>query len=445
MVLRTSELLQSLFEGSPDGIVIADERGIIQQANSACLELLGYAPRELEGQPIELLVPPRVDSHPALRSAYQQRPRPRAMGTGLDLTARHRDGREIPVDVSLTPLALADRTWVAATLRDLRRRAATGETLRVQATALRSAANGVIITDREGVISWVNPAACRITGYSEQELLGQHTRALKSGKHEPQFYAQLWQTVLGGQAWSGTIVNRRKDGTLYDEEQTIAPVADEAGNISHFIAIKQDVTERRLAEAALAAVRADLAARVAEIESLNAQLREQAVRDPLTGLYNRRYFYETIEREVSASRRSALPLSLLAIDVDHFKQVNDAHGHAVGDAALLALAKVIGACIRAADMACRFGGEEFVIAMPGATLEVAERRAEDLRGRFSATPIATPARQPLRVTVSIGVAAMRVDSEAVSDALARADAALYEAKLAGRNRVVAHLEATSRG
>lgn len=430
------ELFHALFAASPDAVVIADEEGIIRLANDACLGLFGYLPFELEGQPIELLVPSRFMDHSERRAAYLESPRPRGMAAGLELVALHKSGREIPVDIALTPLQHAGKRWVAAAARDMTSRALQGDTLRVQATALRSAANGVVITDRLGMITWVNPAATRITGYGAQELIGQHSRMLKSGAHGPQFYAELWKTVLAGDTWSGTIINRKKDGTLYHEEQTIAPVVNDDDQITHFIAIKQDVTERRRADEALERARADLDARLAEIELLNAQLREQAIRDPLTELFNRRYFFETIGRDISAATRKKEPIALLAIDIDHFKRVNDVHGHAVGDAGLVALAGIIKKCVRGSDIACRFGGEEFVVALLGADLEVARRRAEELRAAFSRSSFSTSSEARVSATVSIGITSLRLGQETIQTALARADAALYEAKRTGRDRVV---------
>jgi PAS domain S-box-containing protein len=123
--------------------------------------------------------------------------------------------------------------------------------LRLQDMAVRSAANAIVITDREGRITAVNPAFTRLTGYSAQEAIGESPRLLKSGQHDQAFYRNLWETILSGRVWSGEVVNRRKDGSLYIEEQTITPVRDERGAISHFIAIKQDVTERKRAEEVL--------------------------------------------------------------------------------------------------------------------------------------------------------------------------------------------------
>jgi len=336
--------------------------------------------------------------------------------------------------VTLTPARHAGGAVVLAAIRDMRPRAAAGAVLRVQATALRSAANGIVITDQTGYISWVNPSACRMTGYVEAELLGQHTRIFKSGAHDTGVYQDLWRTVLAGQTWSGVMVNRRKDGTTYTEEQTIAPVLDEDGAVTHFIAIKQDVTARTRAEEALVRAHVELAARMREIEALNLALREQATQDPLTGLYNRRYFHDTIGRDRARTRRDGEPLSLILIDVDHFKGVNDAHGHEAGDRVLVALAEILLAGVRASDLACRFGGEEFVVAMPGMPLALAVERVEAWRQRFAATGFVDGGAGPFHATFSAGVVALTSGDETIASALARADAALYRAKHGGRDR-----------
>jgi diguanylate cyclase (GGDEF)-like protein/PAS domain S-box-containing protein len=428
---------RALFEASPDALLVVDEAGTVLLANAACTALLGYTPQELVGAPIERLIPVRHHQHRAHRDRYLVDPRPRQMGMLTELHAVHRDGHEVAVDVALTPERIDGARVVLAAIRDMRRRVAAGATLRVQATALRSAANGIVITDDRGYITWVNPAACRITGHDEDELVGRHTRLLKSGEHDAAFYQQLWETVLGGATWSGVIVNRRKDGTTYTEEQTIAPVVDEDGRVTHFIAIKQDVSERQRAQEALARAHAQLAERMQEIETLNRALQEQATRDPLTGLYNRRYFHETVARDRARTRRDGDPLCLIVIDLDHFKIVNDAHGHEAGDRVLVALAAILTDGIRASDLPCRFGGEEFVVAMPGAPLACAAERVDSWRQRLAATPFHDARGAAFHVSFSAGVIAMEADDETLASALHRADAALYTAKRAGRDRVVA--------
>ena len=429
-------LFRALFEASADALLVVDTVGKIVLANAAAGRLFGRPERELEGLSVETFVPARHASHAQLREEYAANPRARTMGLGLDLSLCRADGREVPVDISLTPLTVSGRPLVACSVRDLSGRLPAGDSLRVQATALRSAANGIVITDRAGVVTWVNPAASAITGYSADELIGQHTRILKSGRHPREFYAELWDTVNRGDTWSGTIVNRRKDGTEYHEEQTIAPVVDEDGAITHFIAIKQDVTEQRRVQEELTRAHAALGAKVVEVEILNEKLREQAIRDPLTGLHNRRYLDETIVRDMARVSRSGQPLAVAALDVDLFKQVNDSHGHAAGDLVLQRLADVLRANVRASDLVCRSGGEEFVVVMPGATLEAALVRAEAWRESFAREVVPVRPGVEVSCTVSIGVSRHRSRKETFDACLDRADAALYAAKRGGRNRIV---------
>ena len=141
--------------------------------------------------------------------------------------------------------------------------------LRLLSAALEAAANGIVITDPEGTILWVNPAFTAVTGYTAEEALGQNPRLLKSGKHDRPFYSDLWNTILAGKVWRGELTNRRKDGTPYAEEMTITPVLDEGGTIRNFIAMKQDVTQRKRAEEKLKLT-------VAELERSNKELEQFA-------------------------------------------------------------------------------------------------------------------------------------------------------------------------
>ncbi len=143
------------------------------------------------------------------------------------------------------------RGQFATIFSDVTERKRTEERLRLQSTALEAAANGIVLTDSKGTILWVNPAFTKLTGYSAAEAIGQNTRLLKSGKHDETFYRNLWQTVNSGNVWQGDMINRRKDGSLYDEEMTITPVCDERGEVTYFIAMKQDITDRKKAETSL--------------------------------------------------------------------------------------------------------------------------------------------------------------------------------------------------
>lgn len=316
-----------------------------------------------------------------------------------------------------------------------RRRQEASEQVRLLHAAIGAAASAVALSDAKGICLWINPAFSQITGYSPEEVVGRSLSLLKSGVHDDAFYRQLWQTILAGEVWRGEVVNRHRSGRLYVEEMTIAPVPDAAGLPKHFVAVKQDVTERRRMETEVREANEALRAKIAEIETLQAQLQEQATRDPLTGLYNRRFFSETLLRETARARREEQPYSLVILDADHFKAVNDTHGHEVGDGVLVALAGLLRAQTREGDLVCRIGGEEFVALLPGAAAGDALARAEAWRAALAGRPL-LPERPDLAVTISGGVASFPADGADGDEVLRAADQALYEAKAAGRNRVV---------
>ena len=259
-------------------------------ANAACEKLLGYEARTLRDSPCRCSCLQAYPGHEELRAAYFRNSRPRPMGLGLSLAARHADGREIPVDISLSPIEVGGRRLTAAALRDFRGRAEDPDALRIQATALRSAANGIVITDRSGTIVWVNPAACAITGYEADELVGAHTRLLKSGEHRPDFYAELWQwspAARPGRGRSSTGARTARSTTRSRRSRPfwMRPAAGHALRRDQG-RCERPARSRRGPRHCASGARGE----VAEIESLNEQLRERAIRDPLTGLHNRRYF-----------------------------------------------------------------------------------------------------------------------------------------------------------
>ena len=208
-------LAQAVLQSSPDIIVVVDEDGRIVFINGRCLPLLGYEPAELIGKSVEVLVPGQFSRHKELRKKYQQNPAARSMGHRPILSALHKSGAKIPVDISLSPLPVLDgnRKLVQAVIRDALPLWTSQYELLVQSVAMNAADNGILITDTKGIIQWVNPAITRMTGYTSSELIGRTPRVLKSGEHGEAFYKNLWKTILAGETWFGEIVNRRKDGT----------------------------------------------------------------------------------------------------------------------------------------------------------------------------------------------------------------------------------------
>lgn len=199
--------------------------------------------------------------------------------------------------------------------------------------------------------------------------------------------------------------------------------------------LRREEQVRKAAQEGLKARNAELQAQIIEIQQLHKQLQEQAMRDSLTGLYNRRYLDETLERELARAKREAYPLSLMMIDLDHFKKVNDTYGHLAGDEVLKFFSGLLNESARAEDILCRYGGEEFLLLLPKMPLEVARERAEKWRTDFEAQTVVV-GEYRIRTTLSVGIAAYPDHGTTPDQLTQSADLALYLAKKDGRNRVV---------
>lgn len=229
---------------------------------------------------------------------------------------------------------------------------------------------------------------------------------------------------------------QRFDGQIAHVLNSAVPIRDERGQVQGCAVAMMDITSRVRAEDELRSMNAQLEGRLQEIQVLQEQLREQAIRDPLTGLYNRRYMQETFEVALAHAKRLGESIGVLLMDVDHFKSLNDRFGHKAGDLMLEALGRLLRATSRQMDIACRYGGEEFVLVMPGATLAMALQRAESWRAAFAAQRL-DDSGATLQATLSVGVAGFPDHGHSVDDLLRAADTALYLAKRAGRNCVKA--------
>lgn len=283
--------------------------------------------------------------------------------------------------------------------------------IRLQRVALESVANAIVITTTDGVIEWVNPAFTKLTGYSAAEAVGATPRLLRSGNHSRIFYSRMWETLLRGEVWHGEMYNRRRDGTVYAEEQTITPVRDESRRITHFVAVKQDITERKQQEE---------------------KIRHLALHDSLTNLPNRRAFDAMIRR---IAHRGG-PAALLVIDIDDFKFINDSSGHPVGDQLLSEIGQLLQKQLRPFDFLARFGGDEFVALLEEVKEDETAAIAERLRHTVEAFWL-EHGDAALHATISVGVA--MIDGSADPKTfISRADAALYAAKERGKNRVVTY-------
>ncbi len=243
--------MESLIACLADSMLIFDNQGIIEETNPAAEDLFSRSRQELLGQRIETCIPAYDQAARERLGTAAADSRPHCVGDRLEVTGRRHDGTSFPLEISVSRLVWGRRPIFVGVIHDLTARKAAEEQLRLQGKALTAAANTIVITNPVGVIQWVNPAFENLTGYSEDEVIGRPINLLKSGRQDPNYYAKLWQTISRGEVWQGELINRRKDGNHYTEEMTITPVSDEAGRVVHFIAIKQDVTARKEAEARL--------------------------------------------------------------------------------------------------------------------------------------------------------------------------------------------------
>ena len=254
-LLRDSESRhRALFEQSADANLLVDEHGIAD-CNPAALQMFGYASKEeLVGQAV-LSISPATQPDGTSSRAAATRHMASTLAAGqhrFEWTHRRKTGELFPTDVCLTGLTLGGRRMLLGTVRDISERQRAEAQLRLQSAALNAAASAVVITDRQGTIVWSNRAFTQLTGYEAGEAMGKNPgEILKSGVQDRAFYRELWSTIRAGRVWHGELINRRKDGQRYPEEQTITPVTDVHGEITHFVGIKRDLTAQRQMEAQL--------------------------------------------------------------------------------------------------------------------------------------------------------------------------------------------------
>ena len=249
-LVRRERYFQALTENSLDVLTIVTREGAFQYNSPSLRHVLGYAPEELTGRNVFELVHPD-DQRNSMRVFQRALEHPELRFT-LELRYCRKDRSWCYLEVvGQNRLEDPEIAGIVLNARDITERKQAEARLHLQSTALESAANAIVITDRVGSMIWANSAFTRLTGYSLEEILGQNPRFLKSGQHDPAYYQNLWETILAGHVWQAEMVNRRKDGSLYTEETTITPVKDEQGKVTHFIAVKQDITARKQAERAL--------------------------------------------------------------------------------------------------------------------------------------------------------------------------------------------------
>ena len=288
------------------------------------------------------------------------------------------------------------------------------ETFRLFYLASEQNSQPIMITDRDGRIEYVNPALEQSTGYMASELIGANPRIFQSGQTSLAFYQEMWKSLLAGQSWEGELLNRRKNGEFYTECLSISPLCAETGQVTHFFAIKQDLSAFRN--------------KVCKVEYL-------ATFDSLTGLPNRGYLLASLIESIQDTAASGHELTIVHLDLDHFKSLNDSLGYAVADQVLVGIADRLRGIVRRDDVLARLTGDEFVLLLRGTVLDV--HLAEALK-RIQATiaePLMVAADQEVSLTFSIGIAVYPRDGFDSDTLLAAANLAMVAAKKAGGDTV----------
>lgn len=414
---RQRRRLNDVLEGSNTGTwewnVQTGETGF----NERWAEIIGYSLDELNPVSIDTWIE-RVhpDDLKLSRTLFERHFSGQLPFYDCEMRMRHKNGHWVWV---------ADRgkvvTWteqgqpllMSGTRQDISARKEAEGHLRMAATVFSHAREGILITDREGVILDVNAAFSFITGFGAEEVLGQRPNILKSGKHDDAFYTAMWRDLLENGFWYGEVWNRRKNGNLFVELLTISSVRDEHGNIQNFIGLFSDITL---------------------LKEHERQLERIAHYDSLTGLANRVLLSDRLSQAMIQTHRRERLLAVAYLDLDGFKAVNDTHGHEVGDQLLATVARNMKRVLRDGDTLARIGGDEFVAVLA------------DLPSVDDCVPLLSrlldTAAQPVRVgdalltiSASLGVTFYPEVDEVDADQLLRqADQAMYQAKQAGRNR-----------
>jgi diguanylate cyclase (GGDEF)-like protein/PAS domain S-box-containing protein len=295
-------------------------------------------------------------------------------------------------------------------IQDINEQKKINEKLRIASIAFETQ-ESIVVTDAAAKIISVNSAFERLTGYTAAEVIGRNPNILKSGQHDVAFYKQMWSSIIDGGSWTGEVWDKRKDGVVYPKWLNISAVRDELGEITHYVAISMDMTERKLSEE---------------------RIHRLAFYDTLTQLPNRRLLVDRLEQALAFSHRNGSYGAIFFMDLDNFKVINDTKGHDIGDLLLIEVAERLKSCIRENDTVARLGGDEFVVILQelSSATELADKQAAIVANKIVSSLNSTYhlSGHDYHCSASIGVCMFQGRDLGTEDLLKRADTAMYKAK-----------------
>jgi diguanylate cyclase (GGDEF)-like protein/PAS domain S-box-containing protein len=401
--------LHTVFDNTDEGIVIHDQQGHILAANRPAMALFGGDETAFQSLTVFELSAESMDKNKQIPLMIR-----RIMG-GEPLSIewrcrRLRDNSTFDSEIYYTRIIWNNEPVLMGMVQDITERKQREALIHRLSIAIEQSANIVLITDRQGVIQYVNPGIQLMTGYSIAETIGKTPRILKSGYHPPEFYAEMWATITSNNTWRGEFCNRHKDGRLIWGSTVITPITENR-EITHFVAIMTDTTLRKHHEQ---------------------ELYRQANFDELTGLPNRNFLIRQVRESIANTKHDCSKVILMLLDLDDFKTINDTMGHSVGDLLLQAVAERLQSFLSPDDMVARMGGDEFAIA----PLHISEfKQAVRLASRVMHSFIEPfdLQGQEVFITASMGIAVFPEDGQEMEDLLRNADTAMYYSKSKERN------------
>jgi diguanylate cyclase (GGDEF)-like protein/PAS domain S-box-containing protein len=413
---RGEQQVQLLLESTGEAIYGVDLEGNCTFVNPACLRMLGFEkPQDLVGQNIHVLLHGSGASSKSKTADQCGLCRKLREGETLEIdeqTLYRRDGTNFVAEYWSSAIYRdGDITGYVVTFADVtERKRIEAERLKLS-SAIEQTADVIMITDRDGVIEYVNPAFEQTTGYSRSEVIGKTPKLLKSDKHDERFAQRLWETILSGHVFRDVFINCKKDGQIFYEDKTITPLTDRGGEITHFIATGKDITEQMAAQE---------------------RLRYLAQHDPLTEVPNRNLLMDRLNQALAQARGGDRAAAVLFLDLDRFKLINDTLGHDAGDQVLLAVSQRLRKCVRKSDTVARLGGDEFALVL--SNINEPQDIAAIARGilEIFTHPIELKDREVF-VTASMGISVYPYNSEDAASLLQQAHIAACQAKEKGRN------------
>lgn len=401
-------LYRTALNSLPQGFLVVATSGRILEANEAYSRLSGYSHAELLGMEIADLEANEtsLEINNRIRDVLAQG------YSHFRSQHRHRDGSLWPVEISVQPSPLqGGLLFVHA--EKISDKIIKESHLELTALILEIMEQAVVITDANNEIINMNPAASHITGYQLEEVIGQNPSIFSSGRHDKAFYAELWHSIKTKGRWAGEILDRRKNGETYAKWQVISVIHDAKGKIKNYVSVFSDITEHK---------------KTAEL------LWRQSNFDLLTELPNRHLLLERLKQALKKAKQTGLPLALLFVDLDRFKEVNDSLGHTQGDRLLIEAAKRLKGLLQDTDTIARTAGDEFTLLLP----EFGSRSHLDIKAQAILDALAVPYvlgdGETAHISASCGITIYPDDGEDCQTLLRHADQALSTAKDEGRNR-----------